>query len=83
MCSHAATPSKQKKGWGRGRKDIPKEDLTAMGLKYGEADRRSQGRQRRRWGFKRGRRGALAGRISVDSMRMKYAEGWTDEAVSV
>lgn len=79
--------------WGRRGKDIPKEDLTAMGLNYGEADRdwererppRRRGRSR--WfgfsrGSSRGRREVLGGRVSVDSMKLKYEEGWNVEAVS-
>ncbi|CAN0318830.1 unnamed protein product, partial [Ectocarpus sp. 12 AP-2014] len=82
--------TRKRMGWGRRGKDIPKEDLTAMGLNYGEADRepvreRSPRRRgRSRWfGFakgSRGRREVLGGRVSVDSMKLKYEEGWNVEA---
>ncbi|CAM9090944.1 unnamed protein product [Ectocarpus sp. 4 AP-2014] len=82
--------SRKRMGWGRRGKDIPKEDLTAMGLNYGEADREPvrerppRRRGRSRWfGFakgSRGRREVLGGRVSVDSMKLKYEEGWNVEA---
>lgn len=63
-----------------------------MGLNYGEADRERERdppprrRGRSRWfGFAKGRRGrreVLGGRVSVDSMKLKYEEGWNVEAVS-
>lgn len=63
-----------------------------MGLNYGEADREPERersprrRGRSRWfGFAKGSRGqreVLGGRVSVDSMKLKYEEGWNVEAVS-
>ena len=59
-----------------------------MGLNYGDAEREREppGAKAGGFGFGRGRgkRGApvLGGRVSVDSMKLKYEEGWDAEAVS-
>lgn len=55
-----------------------------MGLNYGEAERAGPAGQG--GGFARGKGkhgGVLGGRVSVDSMKLKYEEGWGAEAVSV
>lgn len=77
-CAEAAPT--RKKGWGRGRKDVPKEELTAMGLSYGEGDR--HGPAAAGGVSTKERRGALEGRISVDSMKLRYEEGWVGDSVS-
>lgn len=56
-----------------------------MGLNYGDAEGERPGGKGKGVGFGRGkgRRGAvLGGRVSVDSMKLKYEEGWDAEAVS-
>lgn len=56
-----------------------------MGLNYGDAEREPpRAKAARGFGRGRGKRGAvLGGRVSVDSMKLKYEEGWGAEAVSV
>lgn len=50
-----------------------------MGLSYGEGDRHGLAAG----GVSaKGRRGALEGRISVDSMKLRYEEGWVGDSVS-
>lgn len=50
-----------------------------MGLNYGEAERRGGDQDA---GFSRGRRDSSGVKISVDSMKLKYEDGWVGEAVS-
>lgn len=60
-----------------------------MGLNYGDDDRpgsAGQGGGGGGGGFARGngkKGGVLGGKVSVDSMKLKYEEGWGAEAVSV
>lgn len=53
-----------------------------MGLDYGTADRPGSAGQGGVFGRGKGKQGVLGGRISVDSMKLKYEEGWGSETVS-
>ena len=66
------TPRK-KRLWGKGAKDLSREELRALGLNYGE----SNGMRPSKPGG-----GSQSGKISVDSMKLQYMEGWHGEAVS-
>lgn len=67
-----------KRRWGRRRKDVSKEDLIALGLKYGESDRPGRGPGSSGSG---GSRASPSSRISVDSLKRQYNEGWVDKEV--
>lgn len=64
---------RKRRRWGKGAKDMSREELRALGLNYGESDGMRPSEPAG---------GSQTGKLSVDSMKLQYMEGWHGEGVS-